>query len=125
MKDRCVLIVEDELIIAEMLSAMVEDMGMRVCGKATGADEAVRLAELHTPSLVLMDVRLKGPKDGIDAAIAIRRLMPTPILYITGSREPRTVARIESDHPAGVLFKPFQYEELRKMVGRVLDGDKK
>ena len=114
MTDRCIRIVEDELILIEMRSAMVEDMGMEVCGGAAAADEAVHLAKLHVPALVLMDVQLKGPKEGVDAAFAIRRLMPTPVLYITGSREPRTIACIETDDPAGVLFKPFQYQEFRR-----------
>jgi two-component system, response regulator PdtaR len=120
MTGKCVLIVEDEFLIAEMLSLMLEDMGISVCGKATTADEAVRLAWLHKPLLVLMDVRLKGEKDGVDAALEIRPLMPVPVIYLTGSREPAMIERINMNHPAGVLFKPFQYKQLKEVVQRVL-----
>ncbi len=118
-----VLIVEDEPLIAQALAIMVEDIGMTVCAAATTADDAVRLAQLHRPSLVLMDVRLKGEKDGVDAASAIRPLLSVPVIFITGSAEPEIVERINSDRPAGLLFKPFRYSELREMIARVLVAD--
>ena len=115
-----VLIVEDEFLIAETLAMMVEDLGLTVCAAAVTADDAVRLAQLHKPSLVLMDVRLKGEKDGVDAALVIWPLLSIPVVYITGSAEPDNVKRINSDHPAGLLFKPFQYGEFKEMIERVL-----
>ena len=111
-----VLIVEDEPIFAEMLSAMIGSMGIPICGRATCADDAVRLAQMFAPELVLMDVRLAGKRDGVDAALAIRRFAMMPIIYITGSRETTNIERIKTDHPAAVLFKPFQYEQLKKVV---------
>jgi two-component system, response regulator PdtaR len=119
MADKRVLIVEDEFIIAEALSVMIKDMGMQVCGRAADADRAVSLAHQHQPDLVLMDVRLKGTKDGVDAALAICATKSTPIIYITGSREPSAVARINTDHPAGILFKPIQSAELKEMIQQV------
>ena len=115
-----VLIVEDEFLIAEALAMLVEDLGLTVCASAVTADQAIWLAQLHKPTLVLMDVRLKGPKDGVDAALAIWNLLRVPIIYITGSAEPENIARINSDHPAGVLFKPFQFAEFKATVERVL-----
>ncbi len=115
-----VLIVEDEFLIAESLAMMVEDLGMTVCAAAVTADDAIRLAQLHKPSLVLMDMRLKGQKDGVDAALAIRPLLPVPVIYITGSAEPENVQRINSANPAGLLFKPFRYDEVKEMIERVL-----
>ena len=117
-----VLIVEDEILIADVLAMMVEDLGLTVCAAAVTADDAIRLAQLHRPSLVLMDVRLKGEKDGVDAALAIWPLLPVPVIYITGSAEPENVERIKSDHPAGLLFKPFQFNDLKEMIERVLDS---
>ncbi|HEX2528434.1 MAG TPA: response regulator [Geminicoccus sp.] len=114
-----ILIVDDEFLITEVLSAMVEDMSMMVCGCAGTAEEAVLLAEEHRPWLVLMDVRLKGPNDGVDAALVIHKSVGAKVIFITGSREPSTVARIEQDHPADVLFKPITFEQLRRAVQRV------
>ena len=116
-----VLIVEDEFLIAETLTAMVEDIGMSVCGAAATACEAVRLARIHEPLLVLMDVRLKGQKDGIDAAREIRTLKFCPVIFITGSQEPQTIERIKSENlAAGLLFKPFQFGQLKAMIKQVL-----
>jgi CheY-like chemotaxis protein len=116
----CVLVVDDEFLIADLLCAMVEDMGLTVCGIAADADEAVALARAHAPRLVLMDVRLKGRKDGIDAATAICAEKPTPVIFITGSREPETVQRIRAAHRATILFKPITFAQLQAAVEQAL-----
>ncbi|MGE0224238.1 MAG: response regulator [Acetobacteraceae bacterium] len=115
-----VLIVEDEFFIADMLTMMAEDMGLEVCALAATAEEAESLARQHAPDLVFMDVRLKGERDGVDAAHAIHAMLPAPIIYITGSRERATIDRINADHPACIVFKPFQFEQLRGAVQQVL-----
>jgi DNA-binding NarL/FixJ family response regulator len=116
-----VLIVEDEALIAMALTAEIEGMGLEVCGTATTARRAVELAERHRPRLVLMDVRLSGDPDGVAAALEMhRRGVAAPIVYVTGSREPQTVARIRDDHPAALLFKPVLPDELRAAVRRAL-----
>lgn len=115
-----VLIVEDEFLIAELLSSMLEDMGLEVCGTAATADEAVAMTEAQLPALVLMDVRLKGGKDGIEAARAIRQSTGTPVIFVTGSGEPATVQRIAQHQPAAVLFKPIRFEQLRTAVMKAM-----
>jgi len=116
----CVLIVEDEFLIADMFEAQIEDMGITVCGIADTADKAVALAREHRPALVLMDVRLKGAKDGVDAAIAIHDTVASKIIFITGSREPANVKRIQLDHPTAVLFKPIYGGALQRAVEAAL-----
>ena len=113
-----VLVVEDEFLIAELLSGMVEDMGLVVCGNAATADDALALAVRPRPRFVLMDVRLRGAKDGVDAAIAIHREVGSHVIFITGSREPGTVARIQADHAFAVLFKPIMFTQLRAAMQR-------
>ncbi len=68
---RRVLVVDDEYLIAWGLRAQVEALGMEVCATAAAADEAIALAKRHRPQIVLMDMRLQGDKDGVDAALAI------------------------------------------------------
>ncbi|CAN5405424.1 hypothetical protein BH10PSE3_BH10PSE3_08900 [soil metagenome] len=115
-----VLVVDDEFLIAEGLCMQVEDMAMAVCGTATTADEAVALAMMHRPELVLMDMRLRGEKDGVDAALAIHENVGSKVIFITGSREQSTIDRIYQDHPAGVLFKPVSDRQLRLAIGTAL-----
>lgn len=119
---RSVLIVEDEFLIADHLAAMVDDMGLSVCGIADTVEGAVTLAAEHRPDAVLMDVRLKGRGDGVDAAHRIHGTVGCPIIFVTGSREAATVARIKEDHPAAILFKPVRFEQLQQAVLAALGG---
>jgi len=111
-----VMIVDDEFLIVMGLTQIVEDMGLEVCASAATAHEAVVLAEKYRPSIVLMDMRLQGERDGVDAAVAIHDRMDAKVIFITGSREPATTARIRSDHPAAVLFKPVSDGQLRATI---------
>jgi two-component system, response regulator PdtaR len=117
---RQVLVVDDEFLIAQGLRLQVEDLDMAVCGTASSADEAVALAQAHRPELVLMDVRLLGDKDGVDAALAIHHSVGSKVIFITGSREQSTLDRIRMDHPAGVLFKPISDRQLKSAIEAAL-----
>ena len=115
-----VAVVDDEFIIAEGLTLQLEDLGLTVCGTASSCDDAVALVQAKRPTLVLMDVRLDGEKDGVDAAIAIHETVGSKVIFVTGSREPATMARIQLDHPAGVLFKPISDRQLRQAIDTAL-----
>jgi two-component system, response regulator PdtaR len=117
--DTCVLVVDDEQLIALSLRLTLEEMGIEVCETAATARKAVELAQRHKPGIVLMDVRLRGEGDGVDAAIEIYRTLNAAVIFITGSREPETVARIHLDHPAAILFKPILPIHLREAIEKV------
>lgn len=120
-RDR-VLIVDDEFIIVQTLSLYVEDLGLEVCGTAASAEEAIALALDQRPYIVLMDMRLQGERDGVDASQAIHDQVGSKVIFITGSREPATLARIEGDHPAAVLFKPISESQLVAIIRKLLDA---
>ena len=67
-----ILVVDDEYIIAAGLCAQIARIGMKVCGIAGTANKAIALAQKHRPSIILMDMRLRGQRDGVDAAITDR-----------------------------------------------------
>ncbi len=113
---RHVLVVDDEFLIVMGLTEQVEEMGLIVCGSAATADKAVEMARLHRPMLVLMDMRLDGEKDGVDAALVINEELGSKVIFITGSRDPSTVVRIRQDHPSGILFKPVSNQQLRAAI---------
>lgn len=117
--NRSVLVVEDHAIISELWCLHMEIMGLEVCGTATTADHAIELAQQYRPAIVPMDMRLIGEKDGVDAALAIHNSVGSKVIYITGSQEPSTMARIELDHPAAVLIKPVPDHLLRATVEKV------
>jgi DNA-binding NarL/FixJ family response regulator len=118
--NRSVLVVDDEAIIAELWTLYMEDMGLEVCGSAATADDAVRLAEAHRPAVVLMDMRLRGVGDGVDAALAIHASVGSKTIFITGSQEPSTMTRIQLDHPYAVLIKPVSQHLLSDTVNAAL-----
>jgi DNA-binding NarL/FixJ family response regulator len=117
-----ILIVDDEFMIAQLLTYYVEDIGRAVCGTAATADKAVALAQEHRPAIVLMDLRLAGPKDGVDAAMAIHDTVGSKVIFITGSCEPSTLARIALGHPSAVLTKPVTERALRNAIEAVTVG---
>jgi len=119
---KAVLIVEDEPLIAMGLSAQIEDMGVEVCATADTADGAVAQARMHRPAIILMDVRLRGEKDGIDAAQVIHDSVGSKIIFITGSREQRTIDRIRQDHPFATLFKPVSDRQLQATVKEAMQA---
>ena len=113
---KSVLIVEDEYLISLGLTAQIEDMGLKVCATADSADAAVLQAETHRPAIILMDVRLRGERDGVDAAQVIHNTVGSKVIFITGSREQKTIDRIDQDHPFAVLFKPISDKQLHAVV---------
>jgi len=116
----CVAVVDDEFLIAAGLTMQLEELGMTVCGTAATAEEAVALVQANRPAVVLMDVRLAGEGDGVDAALAIHATVGSKVIFVTGSREPATLDRIQQDHPAGVLFKPVTDRQLREAIDQAL-----
>jgi CheY-like chemotaxis protein len=116
----CVLVVDDEFLIAETLSIQIRDMGLKVCGTASTAADAIAMAKAQRPRLVLMDMRLKGVGDGVDAALAIHEFVGSKVIFITASREPAMLERIKQDHPAAILYKPVFGRQLQTVVREVL-----
>jgi DNA-binding NarL/FixJ family response regulator len=116
----CVLVVDDDWMIADHWNMILDDMGMRVCGLAATAAAAINLAQAQRPWLVLMDVRLRGDADGVDAALAIRSLVGSKIIFITGSREPATLARMQIGQPAAILSKPVSDQQLQAAIRAAL-----
>ena len=115
-----VLIVEDEMLVAWEVSDMLGTSGHLVCGIAATAEEAVRLAAEQRPDLILMDVTLKGPRDGIEAATAIQASQPARILYVTAHSDPATRARMEATAPIGILHKPYAEGDLERAIAMAL-----
>jgi DNA-binding response OmpR family regulator len=110
------LIVEDETLIAEELKERLSRLGFSVIAAVDTADEGIAIATREQPDLVLMDIRLRGEKDGIDAAKEIRQQIDVPIVYLTAYSDRLTVDRVrESEHDA-FLLKPFQKRELESTI---------
>jgi DNA-binding NarL/FixJ family response regulator len=104
--------------LADVVGSAIDplDVVIAIAGTAATAEQAVALAQRYHPIIVLMDMRLRGQGDGVDAALAIYSTVGSKVIFITGSREPATMSRIQLDHPAAVLFKPVSFRELQTAV---------
>lgn len=111
-----VLIVEDDLFMATDMEENLVKAGYIICGKATNFDEAVRLMKLNLPDILLVDIKLNGPADGITTVKELMRIKWVPIIYITGSSETETFNRAKSTFPAAFLHKPFRIRELSAQI---------
>jgi len=116
MTDTKILIVEDEVIVARNIEKRLLKAGYKVAGIASSAEEAIELAATLRPDLVLMDIKLKGKMDGIDAAKAIRDSNHLPIIYLTSYTDEETFQRAKTTEPYGYLIKPFELKELNRSV---------
>jgi CheY-like chemotaxis protein len=106
---RRILIVEDEMFVAMDIEAAVIKAGHKVIGFAGTAERAVALADEMRPDLVLMDIRLPGDRDGVDAAIEIRQRFDIPSLLISAYADAETRARAEPARALGFIAKPFDH----------------
>jgi PAS domain S-box-containing protein len=108
-----ILIVEDDFVIAKVLAESLQELGYQVAGIVSTGEEAVeRSAKVH-PDLVLMDIRLRGEMDGIEAGEVISGDLHIPIVYLTAYSDERTVERAKITEPYGYLIKPFTDTELK------------
>jgi len=107
-----VLIVEDEFAVAMELEDHLEAMGYTVIDHVMTGAEAVERAEQADPTLVLMDVRLDGPMDGVEAALRIRASRSLPVVFVTAYSDDDTLERATETTPYGYIVKPFDRREL-------------
>lgn len=117
-----VLLVEDEILIADRIARYLErDGAYRVVGPAIDFAEACALFERERPDLALLDIRLAGPDSGIDFARWLRERSPeTVVVYLTSQFDDDHVARAKETFPAGYLTKPIQAPTLLTTVAVAL-----
>ena len=111
-----VLVVEDELIVATNIQHRLQKLGYHVpCIVSTGRDAVQKAGEVRL-DLILMDIRLGGEMDGIDAAEQIRSLYNIPIVYLTAYADSETLRRAKVTEPYGYIIKPVEDRELQSNI---------
>jgi len=115
-----ILIFEDEGITALHLRTLLTGWGYSVAAVADTADAAEDLVESTSPDLVLMDIRLKGEVDGIEAADLIHRRFGTPVVFLSAHNDDSTRRRIEASHAYGLVVKPFDERDVYVAVKSAL-----
>ncbi len=116
-----VLVVEDEYILAINLQESLQSLGYTVLDIADSAELAIEKATQLRPNLILMDIRLRGELDGIQAAEQIWLYLQIPVIYVTGHSDKSTVERATLTSPFGYILKPIKEKELYVAIQTALN----
>ncbi len=111
-----ILVVEDEIIVAEDIGFRLKKLGYIVTATVASGEEAIQKVTENQPDLVLMDIVLKGDMDGVTAAEKIRSTADIPTVYLTAYADDKTLQRAKLTNPFGYIIKPFQQNDLRVAI---------
>ncbi len=112
------MVVEDEMIIAMSYTSELRNASFEVPKAVDTGEEAVEIFSVINPDLILMDIKLKGKIDGIEAANQILKVKNIPIIFMTGNSDIETKERALALNPAGYLIKPIN---LRLLIIRITE----
>jgi len=116
MKKIKIIVIEDDSIIAQFFHMELTDEGYEVYSFITSGEEAVIEAKKIEPDLLLMDVKLLGAMDGIDAAKKIIEHRKIPIIFITGYSDNFYYNKAQSVNPIAYLEKPIEMKKLIALI---------
>ncbi len=115
-----ILVVEDEAIIAMDIQSILKKMGYVDSEVVFSGEESIEKVAARRPHLVLMDIKLKGKLDGIQAAKHIFHEYKVPVVYITAFGDEATIKRANGTARFGYITKPFEEAELKSTIQKAL-----
>lgn len=118
----CIMVVEDDFLIAMQMEDALTQAGFEVVLASSG-EEALAIAGERKPALTVMDIRLPGTLDGVDAALALFRTHGLHSIFATAHSDPDIRARAAPAQPAGWLVKPYTMPSLLSAVRAALAGN--
>lgn len=121
-KKPSVLIVEDDVLVASDLEHELTKVGFKVVGIAVSAFEAITMAKNLRPSVAIMDVRLVGERDGVDAALELFRDHNIRCVFATAHSDEKTRARALPASPLGWLAKPYSPQAVIDALKKALSS---
>ena len=115
-----ILIVEDEMISAAALRSDLKNRGYEVCALASTGKKAIQIAEAEHPDVVLMDVRLRGEMDGIEASKEILSRVGAPSIFMSGYSIEAVKKRMGSAESFRLISKPVETEDVKEAIDSIL-----
>ena len=115
-----VLVVEDEVIIAQSIISMIEKMGYECVGTAIRATKGLELAKTLKPDIALLDINLKGEETGIWLAGELKRELNIPYVFLTSLGDKKTIEEATSTMPYGYLLKPVAQQSVYAAIETAL-----
>jgi len=107
-----ILIVEDNVIIADDMQSMLEEIGYEIVDNVIVYEQAVEVLKTQQVDLVLIDIILASDKTGIDLGKHIREHYDIPFIFVTSNSDRATVENAKTVKPNGYLVKPFEQQDL-------------
>lgn len=111
-----ILIVEDEVLIAEDLKDSLEELGYDVCSVCYNSEKAVKELYRCQPDLALLDITIRGSQNGIDLGNIINKNHEIPFIYLTSHSDKATLDRAKVTRPYGYIVKPFKDSDLSSSI---------
>jgi len=118
-----ILIVEDEFIVSQDISFILSDYGYEIAAVVAFGEEAIIAASAEKPDLVLMDIKLAGKMNGIQAAKKIIHDLHIPIIFMTANADDDTYQAVKDLNPSAYLIKPFETHKLFTSIEYALNGN--
>lgn len=115
-----ILLVEDELIIADYMQECLNNYGYEVIDVCINYNEALTALANNTPDIVLLDITLKGDRNGIDLGNYINTKIQLPFVYITSHSDKATIDKAKQTLPYAYLIKPFDENDLYAAIETAL-----
>ncbi len=117
-----VLVAEDEGLLSLVLCNHLKRVGFQVCTPAATGARAVEIAAQEKPDVIVMDIRLAGRQNGLEAIQKIREFLPAPVVFITGYSDETLRDQALQYQPALVLLKPLDNESVENAIRKRLAG---
>jgi two-component system, response regulator PdtaR len=120
MPSATILVVEDEPILGLELQEDLQSLGYKVPEVIPDGDRVLSAVSRHHPDVILMDIKLYGFRDGVDAALQIRGFYKTPIVYLSSYPKSEMEQRVQKTAPVAYIEKPYNLTELRAVIEAAL-----
>lgn len=114
------LIVEDEVGVSFFLQKSISRQAYRIVDMVFDGQAAIAAAKKHQPDVILMDIHIRGPLDGIETVAEIRRFSDVPVIYLTALLDPANEMRIKQTTWASLLVKPVTVQRLDEEIRLLL-----
>ena len=120
MKNSKILIVEDQLLIAEDIKNKLEKRGYEITEMVQRGEDVLSAMQQNRADLVIMDIKLEGKTDGINAAAKMKEEYDIPVVFLTDRSDDKTIKRAGKTKPAAYLLKPFTEIQLHASIKTAL-----
>ena len=117
MKQKSILLVEDEAITAQSIQLELQSKGYQVI-IAGSSDKAINAVKSSIPDVIIMDIHLAGNKDGIETMRSINEIKNIPVIFMTGYHDELLIERTKELNLIDIIIKPINLEDVYKMLNK-------